>query len=233
MPLSEITATSVVPPPTSSTIEPLASLTGNPAPMAAAMGSSIRKTSRAPAPDADSRIARRSTWVEPHGTQTSTRGLGRKKRFSCALWMKCCNIFSVTVKSAITPSFSGRMAWMLPGVRPSMLFAALPTAAMLLPLPCRCPWRMRDYGGLVEHDARAAGVDQRIGGAEIDREIIGEQTPKTLEHERVTAEGRLPVAEDAAYNHVSALSSEAGTESRDRHRIRLIVEAPVEQAGRL
>ena len=42
MPLSEITATSVVPPPMSMTIEPEASPTGMPAPIAAAMGSSIR-----------------------------------------------------------------------------------------------------------------------------------------------------------------------------------------------
>ena len=39
---SEITPTSVVPPPMSTTIEPLASLTGSPAPIAAAIGSSIR-----------------------------------------------------------------------------------------------------------------------------------------------------------------------------------------------
>ncbi len=118
IPLSEITATSEVPPPMSSTIEPRASSTGMPAPIAAAMGSSIRYTSRAPAPAADSLMARRSTCVEPQGTQISTRGLGRKKRPSCTLWMKCWSIFSVTVKSAITPSFSGRMAVMLPGVRP-------------------------------------------------------------------------------------------------------------------
>ena len=31
---------------------------------------------RAPAPMADSRIARRSTWVEPHGTQMTMRGDG-------------------------------------------------------------------------------------------------------------------------------------------------------------
>ena len=49
--------------------------------------------------------------------------------------MKCWSIFSVTVKSAITPSFSGRIAWMFPGVRPSMLFAASPTAAMLFVPP--------------------------------------------------------------------------------------------------
>ena len=89
MPDREMIATSVVPPPMSSTMEPEASEMGMPAPMAAAMGSSIRYTSRAPAPAADSRIARRSTWVEPQGTQISTRGLGRKKRASCTLRMKC------------------------------------------------------------------------------------------------------------------------------------------------
>jgi hypothetical protein len=76
MPPSEMTPTSVVPPPMSTTMEPDASDTGRPAPMAAAMGSSIRYTSEAPAPKADSRMARRSTWVEPQGTQMMMRGLG-------------------------------------------------------------------------------------------------------------------------------------------------------------
>ena len=60
----------------SSTIEPRASCVGRPAPTAAAMGSLTMATLRAPAPSADSRMARRSTWVEPKGTQTSTRGEG-------------------------------------------------------------------------------------------------------------------------------------------------------------
>ena len=41
IPPSEITATSVVPPPMSTTMLPVGSLTGRPAPMAAAMGSSM------------------------------------------------------------------------------------------------------------------------------------------------------------------------------------------------
>ena len=45
---------SVVPPPTSTIIDPVGSVTGNPAPIAAAIGSSIRKTRRAPALSADS-----------------------------------------------------------------------------------------------------------------------------------------------------------------------------------
>ena len=40
MPPSEMTATSVVPPPTSTTMLPVASCTGSPAPIAAAIGSS-------------------------------------------------------------------------------------------------------------------------------------------------------------------------------------------------
>ena len=95
MPFSESTATSDVPPPMSSTIEPRASFTGRPAPTAAAMGSLTICTLRAPAPSADSLMARRSTWVEPIGTQTRTRGLGLSTRLPCTLPMKYCSIFSV------------------------------------------------------------------------------------------------------------------------------------------
>src|ERR1700722_5705744 len=42
--------------------------------------------------------------------------------------MKYVSIFSVTLKSAITPSFMGLMATTLPGVRPSISFASFPTA---------------------------------------------------------------------------------------------------------
>ena len=95
MPLREITATSEVPPPTSSTIEPRASCTGRPAPTAAAIGSYTVSTLRAPAPSALSLIARFSTWVEPNGTHTSTRGLGLSRRLPCTFLMKNCSIFSV------------------------------------------------------------------------------------------------------------------------------------------
>src|SRR6202521_4313694 len=42
--------------------------------------------------------------------------------------MKYVSIFSVTLKSAMTPSFIGLMATTLPGVRPSISFASRPTA---------------------------------------------------------------------------------------------------------
>ena len=48
IPPKEITATSVVPPPISTTILPVGSPTGSPAPMAAASGSSMIRTSFAP-----------------------------------------------------------------------------------------------------------------------------------------------------------------------------------------
>jgi hypothetical protein len=57
------------------------------------------------------------------------------KLFSCTLPMKYLSIFSVTRKSAITPSLRGRMAVMLPGVRPSMRLASRPTAATLFWFP--------------------------------------------------------------------------------------------------
>ena len=134
MPPSDSTATSVVPPPISTTMEPVGSVTGRPAPIAAAIGSSIRNTRRAPALSADSWIARRSTAVEPEGTQMMTCGLAKLRRL-CTLRMKCLIISSATSKSAMTPSRKGRMAAMLPGVRPSIILASSPTArTCFLPL---------------------------------------------------------------------------------------------------
>ena len=111
MPPSEITATSVVPPPISTTMEPEGSVTGSPAPIAAAIGSSISCTRRAPALSALSWMARRSTAVEPDGTQTMISGEAKPRRL-CTLRMKCLIISSATSKSAITPSRSGRLAVM-------------------------------------------------------------------------------------------------------------------------
>ena len=76
-------------------------------------------------------MARRSTWVEPHGTQITMRGLDDRKRLGLTFLMNCLSICSVTVKSAITPSFIGRIAEMLPGVRPSIFLASRPTARMV------------------------------------------------------------------------------------------------------
>ena len=61
--------------------------------------------------------------------------------------MNCFSICSVTVKSAMTPSFIGRIAVMLPGVRPSICLAASPTSWITF-LPLGPPsWRMATTEG--------------------------------------------------------------------------------------
>ena len=68
---------------------PVGSWIGRPAPIAAAIGSSMRYAWRAPADIVASKTARFSTSVTPEGTQTTTRGLGcHGKRFTRVLLMK-------------------------------------------------------------------------------------------------------------------------------------------------
>ena len=86
-------------------------------------------------------------------------------------------------KSAITPSFIGRIATMLPGVRPSISFAALPTARTLSgPRPS---FDDGDHARLGHHDALALRVDERVGGAEIDREVVREPAEDALQGHEV------------------------------------------------
>ena len=126
MPERLMTATSAVPPPISTIMLPTASVVGNPAPMAAAMGSSITVTWRAPALAAAWRTARRSTSVTPEGTQMTTRG--RAKMLLPHAWrIKLCSMAAVMSKSAMTPSFNGRTATMDPGARPMTALASCPT----------------------------------------------------------------------------------------------------------
>ena len=98
-----------------------------PAPSAAATGSSIRYASLAPAAKAACFTARSSTLVTPDGIQIITRGF-TNFFLPTALPIKYFSIFSVTSYSAITPSRNGRMATILPGVRPSISLASVPTA---------------------------------------------------------------------------------------------------------
>ena len=85
MPPRLMTATSVVPPPMSTIRLPDGSPTGRPAPIAAAIGSSIRRAQRAPAFSAASRTARFSTSVTPDGMPRSMRGRGISPTRSCTL----------------------------------------------------------------------------------------------------------------------------------------------------
>jgi len=120
------TATSVVPPPISTIIVPIGSVTGNDAPIAAATGSSIKWTSLAPANPA-SLTALRSTLVTPLGIPITILGATIPLP-SLHFWINVLIICSAASKSAITPSLSGLTALILPGVLPSINFASLPTA---------------------------------------------------------------------------------------------------------
>ena len=122
----------MVPPPISTTIDPIGSVTGMSAPIAAAIGSSISQTCEAPALEAASRIARRSTEVEPDGTQITISGQRGKRRLPWTFWMKCLIICSATSMSAMTPSRSGRIASIWSGVLPIINLASSPTALTLL-----------------------------------------------------------------------------------------------------
>ena len=136
--------------------------------MAAAMGSSMRYTSRAPADSADSFTARFSTSVIPKGTQMMMRGFTSVRRL-CARAMKYRSIASVISKSAMTPSRRGRTARMFPGVRPSISFASRPTASTLLP-PREGFWTATtEEKPRTRDDPLALHVDEGVRGPEIDR----------------------------------------------------------------
>ena len=113
------------------------------------------------------------------------RGLGENRRMSCTFLMNCLSICSVTVKSAITPSFIGRMAMMLPGVLAEHLLGRQADRLDRLLAVGAAFLTDRDDRGFVQHDAFAAHVDQRVGGAEVDREIVGEVTAKKSEHDLI------------------------------------------------
>ena len=124
-------------------------------------------------------MARRSTAVEPDGTQTMIMGLAKERRL-CTLRMKCLIISSATSKSAMTPSRIGRIASMLPGVRPSIILASLPTARTDF-LPPRVVM-VATTDGFVEDDAAALDIDQRVRGPQIDGHVARKRAKKTAEH---------------------------------------------------
>jgi hypothetical protein len=86
--------------------------------------------SRAPACSALSITARFSTWVTPVGTPMSMRGL--MSPAAARTWLMNSRIMMrVRSKSAITPSFKGRLARMEGLVRPRYCLAWPPTATGL------------------------------------------------------------------------------------------------------
>ena len=77
-------------------------------------------------------------------------------------------------KSAITPSFSGRMAMMLPGVLPTMALASAPTAR-----GSRVFLSMATTDGR-DDDALASDIDQRVGRAQVDAQVPAEQAEQSV-----------------------------------------------------
>jgi DNA segregation ATPase FtsK/SpoIIIE, S-DNA-T family len=124
-------ATSVVPPPMSTTNPPAPPVRSNPAPAAAATGSSISRTwYRGRRTPSAATIDRRSTGVAPLGTQT--RALGRnglpRRRVRRR---KACSRAAVASRSAMTPSRSGWITSMSCGSLSASASAASPIAATL------------------------------------------------------------------------------------------------------
>ena len=177
MPPRLMTATSVVPPPMSTMSEPDGSPTGRPAPIAAAIGSSMSPAQRAPALSAASRTARFSTSVTPDGMPSSIRGRGIMPTRSWTLSTKYLIICSVTSKSLMTPSRSGRTAMMLAGVRPTIRLASAPTASTRLVLAS-----MATTDGSLMTMPAIADVDQRVGRPEVDPDVAGEDAEDPVEH---------------------------------------------------
>ncbi|MBP1653789.1 MAG: hypothetical protein H6Q28_345 [Bacteroidetes bacterium] len=130
MPESAMTAISVVPPPMSTIMLPTGASTSRPTPIAAAMGSAMRCTSLAPACSAESRTARFSTSVTPLGTHTTMRRLG--SQLAWIFLMNSLSIPSAISKSAMTPSFIGRIVLMSRCVLPSISWASRPMATIFL-----------------------------------------------------------------------------------------------------
>ena len=68
---------------------------------------------------------------------------------------------------------------MLPGVRPIMRLASAPDRDHLAVVGVE-----RDHRRLVQHDAASAHVDQRVGGAEVDRHVAAEERQRVAHRER-------------------------------------------------
>ena len=178
MPPRLMTATSVVPPPMSTIRLPDGSPTGSPAPIAAAMGSSISRAQRAPALSAASRTARFSTSVTPDGMPSSMRGRGIRPTRSCTLCDEVLDHLLGHVEVADDPVAQrsdgddvGRRATdhaLRLGADGQHLLRALAS--------------MATTRRLADDDAAVADVDERVGRAEIDADVAGEEAEEGVEH---------------------------------------------------
>ncbi len=163
-PPSEMTAVSVVPPPTSTTMLPTGSWMSSPAPMAAAIGCSMRWAAEAPARRAASFTALRSTEVMADGTQMSTRG--RVQLGDARPAQKEPDHSFGDVEVGDGPLAQGSDGHDVAGRSPDHLPRLVPHRQDVVG-----PGVEGDDGRLIQHDPPALGIDKGIGRPEIDREV--------------------------------------------------------------
>ena len=163
-PPSEMTAVSVVPPPTSTTMLPSGSLIGSPAPMAAAMGCSMSWASAAPGPAGrlghrpplDLGDGRRHADQHPRAVEAAHPGPAQQQPDHALGHVEVGD--GPLAERADGLDVAGRAADHLPGlVAHGQHVAGLDVEG--------------DDGGLVEDDAPAPGVDEGVGGAEVDGQV--------------------------------------------------------------
>ena len=99
----------------------------------------------------------------------------------CALRKKNRSIASHSWKSAITPSAKGRTTSIDSGVRPCICLARCPTAR---PPAMNAPRAMLhgDHRRLIDYDPFAHNAHERIGRAQVERQITAEVLKEALEH---------------------------------------------------
>jgi hypothetical protein len=171
-----MTPTSVVPPPMSTTMEPDASDTGSPAPMAAAMGSSIRYTSEAPAPRADSRMARRSTWVRAAGHADDDARAGAQDAARVHHLDELLEHLLGDREVGDDAVLHGPDGFDVAGhlAQHGLGFLAHGLDGLLA---LRATFVANgNHRGLVQNDALATHVNQRVGGAQVNGQVGGEIT---------------------------------------------------------
>ena len=165
-----MTATSVVPPPMSTIMLPAGSCTGSPAPIAAAIGSSMMCAGlRAPADSAASCTARCSTPVIPDGTQITMRGRDQRARM---------HTLDEEPQHLLADVEVGDHAVLQ---RPDRLDVPGRAADHALGLDAD---RERpavagvdgDHRRFVEHHTAPAHVDERVGSSQVDRDVAADDT---------------------------------------------------------
>ena len=168
MPLSEITATSVVPPPMSMIMLPEGSATGTRAPIAAASGSLIRNALRAPA--CKRGVAHGAPFDAGHSGRNADHHLGSHQREATAA------LVDEVAQHLLGDDVVGDHA-VAHRADDFDRLARLATEHVARFEPDRFDFAVfsgdRDDGRLVDDDAAPAHKDEDVGRPEIDADLFG------------------------------------------------------------